>query len=1011
MFGRRAFVGLAAAFGALVLAGTIPSKTLQGSDESAGERGARRDDPSGRAEWNAMLRRDPQGRVLSENRLKALNQACDMPVDPSMALPPAGTFSRSDVGPSIPASATFSGTAWQSLGPHPMQSYTAYPPRQYGNVGGRVDAIAIHPTNPSIILLGSATGGIWKSTDGGQTWRPVSDYAPALAISHVTFSPANPSIVFAATGEADNALYDHSLSGSLGTYLGGGLLKSTDSGETWFRVDTNLPANAIISRVIPHPLDAQRVVVGIIRIPNPSTDAFNVGGAYRSTDGGVTFSLTLAHRVTDLLQDSNEPNRLYLATGNCSSCGKKGVYLSADFGLTWFPNFTYEQAGPTIGNTKLGVSRTNPAVLYASFIDGDDAHIGIYRSSDGATSWTTQNFESSMCPTKASGDTNQCSYDHFIAPDPFNPSTVYFGSISFYKSTDSGMTWVKKVDVYTDVGVARLHPDQHTGVFSASGALLIGNDGGVYRTSDGGNNFENLNSTLNVSQFQTLALHPTNREFAMGGTQDNGGQRYTGSLSWSDRIGGDGGFALIRKDSPTQVLAAHYWASLEYSADGGSVFADRTDCVSLMNCVTGDPGETMGFYIPATAAPAAPSTVLIGTNRVWSNSTFGSDRTKWQPLKPSALTTASGDYLTALEASIDLIGIWAGSRLGYVYFSPPGDDAFYSVGEVLPSAPVTKILSVSADGWTAYVSFGGYLGTPSKHVFRTVNGGTTWTNISSNLPDVPVLTMALDPTDPTDIFIGTDVGVFRSVNGGASWVTFNQGLPNVPVYDLKFQASSADLWAATYGRGVWRISNPIPPQTPISNFTITPVSPVAGQALLFIDTSTGAPTSWSWNFGDGGTSNAQYPTHTYSAAGTKTVTLTASNSAGQNTASKPVTVAAGGGTGCAANATTLCLIGGRYRVTSYWKNQYADGAISTLYRATLTNTTGAFWLNDSNTYEYLIRINTATDNGRAWIAIPTFTDVEFFVLVEDLVKGQSKTYHSLPGNKTLIYDPFFFIYP
>jgi hypothetical protein len=107
----------------------------------------------------------------------------------------------------------------------------------------------------------------------------------------------------------------------------------------------------------------------------------------------------------------------------------------------------------------------------------------------------------------------------------------------------------------------------------------------------------------------------------------------------------------------------------------------------------------------------------------------------------------------------------------------------------------------------------------------------------------------------------------------------------------------------------------------------------------------------------------------------------------------------------------MCLIGGRYRITSYWKNQYAGGAISTLNRSTLTSTTGAFWLSDSNTYEYLIRINTATDNGRAWIAIPTFTDVEFFVLVEDVVNGQSKTYHSVAGNRTLIYDPFFFVYP
>jgi hypothetical protein len=115
--------------------------------------------------------------------------------------------------------------------------------------------------------------------------------------------------------------------------------------------------------------------------------------------------------------------------------------------------------------------------------------------------------------------------------------------------------------------------------------------------------------------------------------------------------------------------------------------------------------------------------------------------------------------------------------------------------------------------------------------------------------------------------------------------------------------------------------------------------------------------------------------------------------------------------GCTPDATTMCLVGGRYRITSLWQNQYAGGAISQLYRTTLTDATGAFWLNDSNVYEYLIRINTATDNGRAWISIPTFTDVEFWILVEDMVGGQSRLYHSPAGNRTLIYDPSFFIYP
>jgi photosystem II stability/assembly factor-like uncharacterized protein len=805
---------VAPAIGLLLLLSYPPCAYAKaGPSGEEGEAGGRRDHPAERAEWNAMLRRDRDGRVLSENRLKALRQACEMPVDPSMATAPTGTFVRSDVGPSVPASATFAGTAWQSLGPLPMQSYASNPNRKYGNVGGRVDAIAIHPTNPSIILIGSATGGIWKSTDGAQTWRPVSDYAPALAISQVAFSPANPSIVYAATGEADMGTSDSTLSGSLGTYLGGGLLKSMDGGETWFRVDTNLPPDAIISRVVPHPTDVQRVAVGVFRSPNYSTGAFKLGGVYRSNDGGASFTNTYSHRVVDLVQDPNLPDRLFLSTGLCANCLTNGVLVSSDFGASWQPTSLVFSA--TLDNVKLGISRTNPAVLYASVLATDITHsgspnAGIYLSQNGGTTWQKKSVDPCMCPASGSScgenGNNQCWYDHFIAPDPLNPSTVYFGSVSLYKSTDSGASWVRQVDVYPAKGVATLHPDQHTGVFDGSGALLIGNDGGVYRSYDGANTFENLNATLNVSQFQQLGLHPTNPEFAMGGTQDNGSQRYTGSLAWSDRIQGDGGFVFIRKDNPLEGLAAHYYAYLKHSTDGAGTFSDVTDCTNLMDCDSDTNRETMAFYPPAASAPTAPGTVFLGTNRIWYNPTFGADPSKWSPLTENPIATSYGDFLTAIGVSTDENGaIWAGSWIGAVYFSPPGQTKFRFVGNALPIAVVTQILSVSVDGRSAYATFAGYLGSPSQHVFRTTDGGATWTNISSNLPDVPVLTMAIDPNDPTDLFIGTDVGVFRSTNAGASWSSFNAGLPNVPVYDLKFHAGTKDLWAATYGRGVWRV--------------------------------------------------------------------------------------------------------------------------------------------------------------------------------------------------------------
>ncbi len=904
----------------------VAAQAAQNAPEGGAADRARleKDDPAARAEWNTSLRLDAEGRLQPSNRLKALRDACEMPVDPSMSEGPLGSFTRSDVGPSVRSSYTFTGTAWQSLGPLPMQSKTDAH-RNWGVVGGRVDSIAIHPSNPAIMLLGSATGGIWKSTDSGATWRPVSDTAPSLATSHVTFSPANPSIVFAATGEADSADAEYTPSRSMGIYLGGGLLKSVDTGETWTRVDANLPANAILSRVAPHPTNPQVVVVGVYMYPVVAGDSGSPGGAYRSTDGGVTFTRTLEHTVSDLVQDPNEADRLLLATGGCGTCGKSGIYVSTNFGQTWNAQYTYD-AGVIIGNTKLGITRTNPAVVYASFLDDKNAHIGIYRSTDAGANWTKQSIDATMCPAAGAGN-NQCSYDHWITPDPVNPSTVYFGALSLYRSTDGANTWTIPQDVSTDTGTVTLHPDQHAGVVGPGGTLFVGNDGGVYRSANGGTSFTSLNATINVSQFNNTVPHPTNTEFAMGGTQDNGSQRYTGTMVWSDRIYGDGGFNLIRRDSPSQVLSAHYHAFFEFSSDGSETYTDATAYGKLMDTNTGDPLETMGFYPPAVAAAGSPASVFFGTNRVWANPSFGSTGAAWSARSAAKITNS---FFTALDAPGGDPGpVWGGTKIGSVFFSTDGGATFTQRSSGLPASPVTRILSVTPDGRNAYATFAGFSGSPSKHVFRTNDAGVTWTNISSNLPDVPALAFAVDPTDPSALFVGTDVGVFRSANGGASWATFNSGLPNVPVYDLRFQASSGDLWAATFGRGVFRIKS-----------------------------------------------------------------------------------AGGGGPGvCTPDAATMCLVGGRYKVTSHWKNQYAGGAEATLSKAKLTDVTGAFWIADASTYEYLIRFNTATNNGRVWIAIPTFTDVEFWIGVTDTQTGQTNEYHSGAGNRTLLYDPTTFVYP
>src|SRR6185369_7382087 len=392
--------------------------------------------------------------------------------------------------------------------------------RNWGNVSGRVDALAIHPSNPSVLLLGAATGGIWKSTDAGATWRPVSDNAPSLATSSIAFAPSNPSIVFATTGELDSSRGEGLPSESRGTYLAAGLLKSLDGGESWFRVDADLPANALLSRVIVDPRTPQNVIVGINYYLDIASDSTFIGGIYRSTNGGVTFNRVYTHLVIDLAQDPNDPSRLYMTTSDtdCSACPAGGVYVSSDSGLTWTE--VLGSKNEYLDNSRLGVSRTSPATVYVSLVNDANAHgteTGIFVSTDAGNNWQKRAVDPSMC---ADGD-NQCDYDHWIVPHPTNPNIVYFGSIDIYKSLDGARTWQRVTTQYQDGRAEPVHPDQHVCLIVPNNpnTIYFGNDGGVYRTTDGGQSFQNLNSTLSLSKFNGIALHPFNPSIAIGGTQ------------------------------------------------------------------------------------------------------------------------------------------------------------------------------------------------------------------------------------------------------------------------------------------------------------------------------------------------------------------------------------------------------------------------------------------------------------------------------------------------------------
>jgi PKD repeat protein len=516
--------------------------------------------------------------------------------------------------------------------------------------------------------------------------------------------------------------------------------------------------------------------------------------------------------------------------------------------------------------------------------------------------------------------------------------------------------------------------------------------------------WNSLNNNYGVTQFYHGLPYPDGATY-FGGTQDNGTNRGSdagGPNGWTRLIGGDGGYVAVDPANTSVLYGETTNLSLRKSTDSGATFKSATDGIT-------EPSSQFGFITPFVMDPASSQRLWIGGRMPWRTTDGG---TTWSQAG-SAFTTGNFPATAIAVAPTDGNYVLFGLKNGFVSRTTTAltNTSATDWAQVLPT-PVQAYNSWltfdPANKNVAYATFSTF-GVP--HVWKSTDAGATWASIngsgSTGIPDIPVHCIVVNPGSTDRLYVGTDLGVFTSTDGGGSWLVENTGFANVVTEALALSGTS--LFAFTHGRGAFRVALASSSTPPSANFTYA-ADPKAGQPVQFTDTSTGLPTSWSWNFGDGGTSTAQNPTHTF-VLGSYQVSLTASNAGGPNTKTQTVVVSSGGATVCTADAYTMCMVNGRYKVTSRWKNQFAGGAEATLSKAALTDTTGAFWIFNSATYEYFIRFNTATDNGRIWIAIPTFTSVEFWIAVTDTKTGQYKEYHSPPGNQTMIYDPFYFVYP
>lgn len=732
------------------------------------------DDPDARSDWFFFQRTYPGNTVPPDARRKAWERVLEARSQPRL---------QSEESESA-------ATGWRAIGPSPTLSHYS----NIGQVSGRINAIAVSPANSRVVLVGGSTGGIWRSTDSGNSFTPVSDNQADLAVGSIVFSRSNPAIVYAGMGDTKVG------------YLGTGILKSTDEGVTWRRVsNSSLPSPGTIARVEVDPANANRVYVA--QYSRLDGNTIEASGIYVSTDGGVNWTLELAGAARDVVVDAGNSQTIYAGLSRIDPDVDPpfGVYRSTDRGATWVNVFT----GPSYSvrqrrDIRIGVSADDPQrilVYFGGVLGGLDVRFA--SSTDGGTTWAQR---------PATGfDIEQIGYNTYLAVDPRNANTIYVGSRDLYRSTDGGSTWANLTrsfsasDVFYEYTptLAKSHADQHAFAFvpNSSSQFYIGNDGGIWRTADGGATFQSLNSSLSLGQFTGVSLHPTDPNISFGGTQDNGTQRrLSGSDNWFEFNPGDGGHSVINPLDPAMVFVTYVRGNIFRFVNNGLSF----DAQLTFDSNFGEFGiPRMAFY-PPFVGNGSDSTLYFGTWRLFVSTNLGNS---WFPPAgdtdfTKGITTRGSDVLSAIGVSSSNSNIiYTGSVQGRAMASSDGGVTWRDVTQGLPDRAITSVTSDPANQGTAYLTVSGF---GTGHVFRTSDSGATWTNISSGLPDIPANCFLIDPIDPQTFYLGTDIGVFRSTDRGATWRDFNRGIPPVIIHQFSAQSSGL-IQVATYGRGIYEI--------------------------------------------------------------------------------------------------------------------------------------------------------------------------------------------------------------
>lgn len=760
--------------------------------------------------------------------------------------------------------------------------FSEYPVRNVGPVvmSGRITDLAVHKDSARHFYIAYASGGVFETTNSGNTMKPIFDHQGTITIGDIAISNADPNILWVGTGENNS---------SRSSYAGNGIYKSMDGGKTWSFM--GLPGSQHIGRIITHPDNPD---IAWVASQGPLYSMNDVRGIYKTTDGGENWNRTLTPAdstgVIDLVMNPENPDQMWASTWqrfrqawNFQEAGDgSAIYISNDGGETWKKSMEGFPEGNFVGRIGLDVSASNPNIVYA-FLDNQEEtrterevdedeltgsdfedmsteeflaleneklqeflrsngfpqkysaqrvkneveeglyepkaladYLGdansalfdtsiegaqVYRSEDGGQSWEKVN--------SYALDNVINTYGYYfgeVRVSPTNPDEVYIMGVPALKSTDGGETWMPIAEnqpVHVDHHAMWIDPndDEH---------ILLGNDGGLYESYDGGINFIHHNNAP-VGQFYSVEVDMEEPYNIYGGLQDNG--VFTGSSQgspndgneWERLFGGDGMHVAVDPRNSDLIYTGFQFGNyfrIDQSTGRTSRITPQADI--------GEEKFRFNWNTPIEMSNHNPDVIYFGSQHVHRSFDQGEN---WKTISPDLTNEREaqqeGDVpystlTTISESPVNFNVVWAGTDDGNIQVTRDGGESWELVSEDLPQNRwVSQVHASNHDAGTAYASLNGYRFDEFKtYLYKTTDYGQSWTPIKGNLPESVANVIVQDPEKPEMLYAGLDFGTFVSFDDGNEWFLLN-GVPNVPSYDMTVHPREMELVIGTHGRSIY----------------------------------------------------------------------------------------------------------------------------------------------------------------------------------------------------------------